>query len=248
MRSFIKLIGVQGKLFVREPPAFFFTLVFPTLLLVIFGAVFGNEPDPQFNPNFGFIDSEVPGLSAIVIATVALLGIPIETATNREYKVLRRFRASPLSPLKYLTATVFVYFCMALLGMLVMVVAAKALFHLRFAGTIPSVLGAFMLSAAGFFGVGYLIASVAPTARIAQTVGQILFFPMMFLSGATLPLEIMPSGVRGVSELLPLTHAVKLMQGVWFGESWTEYFAEIGVLVLMLLIGVALSVRWFRWE
>ncbi len=58
----------------------------------------------------------------------------------------------------------------------------------------------------------------------------------------------MPSGVRGVSELLPLTHAVKLMQGVWFGESWTEYFAEIGVLVLMLLIGVALSVRWFRWE
>ena len=113
MRTFWKLVIVQSKLFFREPAAFFFTLVFPVLLLVIFGAIFGNEIDPQYNSEYGYIDSEVPGLAGIIIATIAFLGIPVNTATLREQRILRRFRATPLSPLLYLMADLVVYFGMA---------------------------------------------------------------------------------------------------------------------------------------
>jgi len=71
---------------------------------------------------------------------------------------------------------------------------------------------------------------------------------MMFLSGATLPLEIMPSGVRAFSRFLPLTHVVTLMRGLWAGESWRSHLTEVAVLVGVLVIGAVVAAKTFRWE
>ncbi len=176
------------------------------------------------------------------------MGIPIATAEEREKQILRRYRATPLSPATYLTATIAVYFGMALLGMLILIVIAKVFYGLRFEGNWLSVLGGFTLSALAFFSVGYLVASLSPTARVALVVGQLLFFPMMFLSGATFPLQMMPENVRHVSEALPLTYVVRLLQGLWAGDSWLAHITEIGILAVMLIIGTVISSRTFRWE
>jgi len=248
MNALRKLIAVQAKLFFREPAAFFFTLILPAFLLIIFGAIFGNTPDPRFNSKLGYIDAEVPGITAIIIATVALMGIPISTAEEREKQILRRYRATPLSPITYLTATIAVYFSMALLGMFVLIAIAKIFFGLRFEGSWLSVFAGFSLSALAFFAVGYVIASLAPTTRVAQVAGQILFFPMMFLSGATFPLQMMPAGVRRVSEFLPLTHVIRFLQGLWAGNSWGTHSTEIVILLVMLIVGAFISSQTFRWE
>ena len=248
MNALRKLIAVQAKLFFREPAAFFFTLILPAFLLIIFGAIFGNTPDTRFNSKLGYIDAEVPGITAIIIATVALMGIPISTAEEREKQILRRYRATPLSPITYLTATIAVYFSMALLGMFVLIAIAKIFFGLRFEGSWLSVFAGFSLSALAFFAVGYVIASLAPTTRVAQVAGQILFFPMMFLSGATFPLQMMPAGVRRVSEFLPLTHVIRFLQGLWAGNSWGTHSTEIVILLVMLIVGAFISSQTFRWE
>ena len=133
-------------------------------------------------------------------------------------------------------------------GTALLVVVAKTLFGLRFDGSWLSVGAAFTLVGAAFFSVGYLIASVASTARIAQVVGQVLFFPMMFLSGAALPLQLMPEGVRSIAELLPMTHAVLLLQNLWFGGGWGASTVQVAVLVGTLLLGLVASARLFRWE
>jgi ABC-2 type transport system permease protein len=248
MRALRKLIFVQIKLFLREPPAFFFTLIFPALLLILFGAIFGNTPDPQQHATLGYIDYEVPGLAAVIIATVGLMSIPIAVAGEREKQILRRYRATPLRPSIYLAATNCVYFGMALLGMLILIVVAKVFFGLRFEGNWLSVLGGFTLSALAFFSVGYVVASISPTSRVAQVIGQLAFFPMMFLSGAAFPTQIMPENVRRVSEALPLTYVVRLLQGLWSGDSLGRHLPEIGILVAMLLVGMLVSSWTFRWE
>jgi len=125
MRGLSKLILVQFKLFLREPAAFFFSLIFPSALLLLFGAIWGNTPDPDFNPNFGYIDTEVPAMTGIIIATVGLLGIPIATATSREFGVLRRYRATPMSPATYFVADVVVNLGVAIIGMILLIVLAK---------------------------------------------------------------------------------------------------------------------------
>ena len=248
MKALGQLILTGFRLFVREPAAFFFTLVFPLLLLVLFGLIFGNEPNPAWGGSFGYIDFQVPALAAIIIATVALMGIPVATATARESGVLRRYRSTPMRPVTLFTADLIVYLGMKVGGMLILVLVASFLFDLRFSGSWPLVIACFVFAAVAFSAVGYLIASLSPTARVAQTVGMVAFFPMMFLSGAAMPRQIMPAKVVAVSELLPLTHVVTLLQGVWFGEPLSEHLPQLAWLAALLVIGGFVSLRFFRWE
>jgi len=249
MRGLWKLFVMQFKLYLREPLAFFFTLAYPTMLLLLFGFIYGNQPDFEFwGRNFGTVDASVPAYAGIIIGTVAMMGIPIDTATSRETGILRRYRATPLHPTVYLVASVVVYLAIALLGMAVLVIVGKVVFGLRVAGSWPSILAAFLLSAGAFFSLGYLIASLVPTARVAQAVGMVVFFPMMFLSGAGLPLQMLPEVLQKVSEFLPLTYVVRLIQGLWFGEAWNSLWLPTLVLAGILLAGTALATRFFRWE
>ena len=246
MNTYLKLTWTQFKLFSREPAALFFTLAFPLLLLLLFGAIFGNEIDPRYSHKFGYIDAQVPGLTALIIGTVALMTIPTATATAREQKILRRYKATPMPPLVYLAADITVHVFNALVGLVLLIIAALLVFELRFGGNWLYVFLGFMLSALAFSAVGYLIAGLSPTGRIAQVVGQVVFFPMMFLSGAMLPHEIIPAGIQAVSEWLPLTHVVRLLQGLWFGQGWNS--TALLILGAMLLLGTTLSVYTFRWE
>jgi len=194
------------------------------------------------------LDASVPAYAGIIIGTVALMGIPIDTAASREMGVLRRYRATPLRPAAYLLASVAVYLMIALLGMAILVVIGKLVFGLRIAGSWLNVLAAVTLSALSFYSLGYLLASLVPTARAAQVVGMVIFFPMMFLSGAGMPLQLLPEGLRKVSDFLPLSYVVRLVQGLWFGESWSNLWLSVLVLVGMLLIATAGAAKLFRWE
>jgi ABC-2 type transport system permease protein len=249
MRGVMKFFEMQLKLYLREPVAFFFSLAYPALLLLLFGFIFGNDPDPEFwGRNFGTVDASVPAYAGIIIGTVALMGIPIDTAVSRETGVLRRYRATPLHPAAYLLASVAVYLMIALLGMAILVLTGKLVFGLRIAGSWLNVLAAITLSALSFYSLGYLIASLVPTARAAQAVGMVIFFPMMFLSGAGMPLQLLPEGLRKVSDFLPLSYVVRLIQGLWFGELWSDLWLSVLVLIGMLVIATAISTKIFRWE
>ncbi len=246
-RGLVPMMVVQAKLFVREPIATFFTIAFAPLLLILFGLIYGNEPKDVFGGR-GSMDVTVPAYIGIVIVTVGLIGIPIQTATNRELGVLRRYRVTPLRPLTYLVADVVAYYLMTFVGTVLLIVVGALAFGVRSDGSVPAVLAGFTLSALSFFALGYLVASLAPSARVAQTVGMVLAYPMMFLSGASLPLELLPPGLRQVADLIPLTYVVKLMRGLWFGDPWSSLRLDVAVLSVMLIVATALSARFFRWQ
>lgn len=247
MRGLRNLMLVEFKLFLREPEAFFFTVVFPVLMLLIFGSIYGNEPTDFFGGR-GTVDMSVPAYMALVIATTGLMSIPVSVATDREKGVLRRLRAAPVRPQAILTAWVVVYFVVALAGALLLVVVGNGVYNLRFEGNPLNVFLAFTLSTLSFCAFGFMVASLAPTARTATVVGMVLFFPMIFLSGATIPWETFPETVRQAGRLLPLTYVVQLLQGLWFGETWSGHLAKMGVLVTTLMVGVIISAKTFRWE
>jgi ABC-2 type transport system permease protein len=247
MRALGKLIFVQIKLYLREPIALFFTLAYAPMMLVLFGSIYGNKPSPLFGGR-GTVDVSVPAYIGLIIISVGLMSIPIAVSSSREAGVLRRFRVTPLSPALYLISDVAMYFLMTLIGVILLALVGKFGYGMRFDGNWISVLAGFSLSALAMFTCGYLIAGLAPTARIAQTVGMVIAFPMMFLSGATLPIEIMPEGVRTVSKFLPVTYVVTLMQGLWKGDAWTSHGTEVIVLVGVLVVGLVLAAKTFRWE
>jgi ABC-2 type transport system permease protein len=242
-----KLVYVNLKLYLREPITAFFTLGFPVMLVLIFGAIYGNKPTPLF-AGYGSMDISMPGYTALILGSVGLLTVAINTSSYREAGILRRFRATPLPPVIYILADVATNLIMTLLGMVGLVLVGWLLYRVRFEGNVISVVLAVILGGLAMFAVGYLIASLAPSARTAQVIGMVIFYPMMFLSGAGLPLEILPATIRRVSDFLPLTYVVRLLRGMWFGETWRAHWVEVAVLSVILVVCTTLAARLFRWE
>jgi ABC-2 type transport system permease protein len=247
MRGFTNLTATALKLYLREPLAAFFTMAFPVLLLVLFGSIYGNEPSPMFGGH-GTMDVSMPNYTGLILGTVGLLSIPITTAGYREQGILRRFRATPMRPLTYMAADVITNLLMTVAGMLLLLVVGWALYHVQFEGHFISYLAAVVLGCLAMFSLGYLIASLAPGARLAQVGGMVIFYPMMFLSGAGMPIETLPESIRKISAFLPLTYIVQLLRGMWFGEAWSAHLLDVAVLGIMVVVLGGLAVRTFRWE
>ncbi len=245
MKSLQKMILVEFKLFLRQPIAAFFTLIFPLFLLFLFGSIYGNEPDPLFGGR-GNIDVSVPGYIAMIIATSGLMNLPSVLATYREQGVLRRYQASPLPTFTLLLAQVIVSALTAVVGGGLLVATAVFVYDLVLPVSPWATLLAFVLGSLSFFALGFLLAGVLPTSRAATAVGMALLYPMIFLSGAALPRQILPENIQRFSDWLPLTHVVNLIQDLWYGGNWNMTALTI-VMAVMLIAGLA-ATRTFRWE
>lgn len=245
MQAVSKMTWIEMKLKMREPIAVFFTLVFPLLLLFLFGTIYGNEPTP-FLGGRGNVDNSVPGYIGMIIATIALTGLPVALGEYRDQGILRRLQATPLSSTAVLGAQVSTYIVLALFGTVLVVLSGMVVYGLAVPSAPFAVLLAIILCCISFFSLGFLLAGVMPTANAAQAAGMALFFPMLFLSGAGLPQEILPESLVNFSQFLPLTHVVNLLKGLWFGEGWDV--TAVVVLILMFIIATILSAKTFRWE
>ena len=96
--------------------------------------------------------------------------------------------------------------------------------------------------------LGFLIASVVPTARFAQPIGTLVLYPMIGLSGLFVPIESLTPPLRALARTLPLTYAVSLLKGIWRGEGWAAHAGDVGIFTLMFLVLMTVSARVFRWE
>jgi ABC-2 type transport system permease protein len=246
MNSFMKLTWVGTKIFFREYISTFFVLVFPVLMLVIFGAMYGNQPTQFFNGH-GAMDVSVPGyIVALVIGTAGFISLPIDLAAYRERGVLRRYRATPLSPGWVLGSQLMVTFLATLLGTLLLIGCGILVYHLKLPESpLPTLLG-FIVACISTFATGFLIASLAPTASAARAIGMVIYYPMMFLSGGTFPREMMPETLKRIAYFFPMTYSLDLFKGLWFGNGWN--LTALAVLAGLVLVCALVSMRVFRWE
>ena len=135
---------------------------------------------------------------------------------------------------------------MTCLGMLLLIAAGKLVYHVRFDGNPFSMLGGFILGSLSFFGIGFILAGTLPTARTAQVVAMVLMYPMLILSGAAWPRELMPAAVQNITTFVPLTYVVNLLRGLWVGQPWSAFTTEVIVLVALLVVSVLVSVKTFQ--
>ena len=216
MQALRKLTWVELKLFAREPFSLIFTLAFPIVLLVVLIGTF--KPN---NPNFGgHLPSNyyLASYIGVVIGAIGLIALPVHLAAYRERGVLRRFQASAIPTWTVVGAHLATGLVMAAVGSIVLVLAAVLIYGAALPSSILPVLGAFVLATLAFQAIGFLLGSVMRSARAAQAVGMLLFFPMWLLSGAAPPPSVMSAGMRQVSDVLPLTFAVRAIQQPWLGS------------------------------
>lgn len=247
MKMLLKMVWLEIKLFVREPVTLIFTLALPLLILVLLGGIFGGRPAEQGKyVGIRMMDYYIPSYIALVLAAIGVISLPVHLASYREHGILRRFRASGVREWTMLGAQILVGLFIAALGA-VLVYALGALgYHVRFPESVGDMALAFVVSAVAFSALGMLLASVLPTARAAQSVGLLLWFVMLFVSGTDGPLELLPASLLAVGKALPLYHVVIPMVDAWngFGINATQLIIVGAVGVGAMLI----TLRVFRWE
>ena len=107
---------------------------------------------------------------------------------------------------------------------------------------------ALLLGTLSILSLGFVLASIVPTARFAQPIGTAVLYPMLALSGLFFPLDRLPRALQIVALGLPTTHAVALMQGIWDGSGWGAHWLNAVALILLFAVFTALSTKVFRWE
>ena len=247
MNRFMMISRIEFKLMLRNFMTVFFALVFPVMMLAIFGGMYGNKPT-EFMHGFGTVDIMVPSYICMIVAVTGIMSLPLTVAQYREKKILKRFMASPISPMDILYSQVFVNFILTVAGMIILIVIGKVAFDLHFPGNILWAALAFILVTMSIFSLGLVIAGVSPDGKSANVISYLIYFPMLFLSGAAMPMEIMPKTIVTISKILPLTYGVDLLKGIWLGQNNTKCLLDIAVLTGILIICSVVSLKAFKWE
>ena len=246
LRGLWRLTWIEIKVFLREPLGAIGSVV-PVLLFVLLGRLVGSLPARGANAagSRGVVRLDVPVLVAILIALNAVLSLVAIIAIYREGGILKRLRATPLRPHTILTAHVLVKLILTAVTLTLMLLAGKR--YLPPGVHLPRPFDfavALVISTLSILSIGFLIASVAPTARFAQPIGAIILYPMFGLSGLFVPLTSLPPVLRH----LPLAYAVSLLHGIARGDAWSAHMGDVAALAAYFVVFTALSARVFRWE
>jgi ABC-2 type transport system permease protein len=245
-RGFWKLTWLETKIFTREPMGFVGTLLMPLIVFIVLGRALGaSKPvaasaiDLPFNPAI---------LAAILIALSAVQSLVAIISIYREGGILKRLRSTPLSPVTIMGAQVVVKLVFTVLSLSLLVLAGRRLFPGVMQVNVLSFTAAVLLSTFSILSLGFVLASLVPTARFAQPIGAIVLYPMLALSGLFYPLDRFPRALRELAYLFPTTHAVALLNGVWDGSGWAAHWVNVAALLVLFAVYTALSTRVFRWE
>jgi ABC-2 type transport system permease protein len=246
----MKVLGrvtvTELRLFLREPLAVFFAMVFPPLLLGILGSVPGFREHQAELGGTRMVDIYVPILISLSIATLALTGLPQLLATYRERGVLRRMATTPVRPTTMLGAQLVMCAGMALVTMAVMLAVGRIAFGVALPRQVAGYAVAYVLSVVAMLTVGLVVAALAPSGKGAGAIGTVLFFPVLFFAGLWVPRATMPEGLRRVSDFTPLGAGVQSLQDA-AGGAW-PHLAQVAVLLGWTVAAGAAAARFFRWE
>jgi ABC-2 type transport system permease protein len=246
LRGFWKLTWVETKIFTREPMGFVGTLVMPVVLFIVLGRAFGSAK--PVNMTQVDIPFNAAILAAVLIAISAVQSLVAIISIYREGGILKRLRATPLSPVTILGAHVVVKLIFTVMSLALLLLAGRRLFPGVMQVNVFSFTVAVLLSTLSILSLGFVIASLVPTARFAGLVSGAALYPMLALSGLFFPVDRLQRALKALAYLLPTTHAVALLDGVWDGSGWGAHRVNVAALLVLFAAYTALSTKVFRWE
>src|SRR5271168_560113 len=248
LRGLWKLTWIELKIFMREPLGAIGTIVIPVAVFVLVGRSISPKLGPGATAANTFVGVGLPVLASILIAISAVLSLVTIISIYREGGILKRLRATPLRPQTILTAHVLVKLLLTAATLLLMVLAGKRYYPVGLHVPFFSLTIALLISTWSILSIGFLIASIVPTARFAQPIGAIILYPMIAVSGLFVPVESLPPALRAVARVVPLTYTVSLLEGIWKGEAWSAHIGDVAALAVVFVVCTALSAKVFRWE
>lgn len=251
-RAFRTLLATELKVWLRDPTAVFFALIFPSMLLLGLGLAIPafSEPmtdaPPPWNEAPG-ITSYLPTIIALAVGTISLTTMPVQFATFREKGILKRLSTTPMPPQNLIGVHMVINVLALIVSAGAAVVGGMVVLGVPLAADPLTVLLVLVLSTTAMFSLGLLVAARAEKAQTASGLGMLIYFPSLMFSGVWVPLSVMPDWMREIGLYLPLGAAAQGMTTGWFGNEGFP-LAQVLVLTAWTLVLFPLGVKLFRWQ
>jgi ABC-2 type transport system permease protein len=247
MRGLFQLTWLEIKIFLREPLGAIGTIAVPVALFLIVGRSMSRGA-AQRPEGIQFLQTALPVMVSVFMAISAVISLVTIISIYREGGILKRLRATPLRPYTILSAHVLSKLLFTAITLSLMILAGRRFYPAGLQAPVLSFALALLLSTLSILSIGFIIASVVRTARFAQPVSALIFYPMIGLSGLFVPVEALPAGLQWIAKLLPMTYIVSLLGGIWTGEPWSAHLGDLAALAIAGAVCTGLSARVFRWE
>lgn len=242
MKAFLAFLRIDLKLASRNRAVLFFNYLFPMMFFFIFGYAF---------------DAKQGGTAVIVVTMVTTIGIlgsgffgaGIRAVQEREENILRRYKVTPITPVPLLLASIAMGVILYLPTVALMLFLAHELYGMPVPGNLLSVFLFVCFGAAAFRSLGLIIAAVVNSSQEANVLIQIIYMPMLLLSGATFPLSFMPNWLQIVTQFIPASYLVTGMSGILQrGETILQNSKSVFALAVTFVVALFISTKLFRWE
>lgn len=254
VRRFLILLQTNFVMYVRNRVALFWVIAFPIGLMLLFGAVWGNQTlDPTNPQSFTLISYMVPSMIVLSLMSNGLVGNAGAMAVWREKGILRRIQATPLPVWQFLLARILMQ-ATIMVGQAGLLVGTSMLaFGTKYdlwglVQAIPPV----VVGAVVFMAMGQAVAAVVRKSDTVQLVAQAINFPLMFLGGLALPIQALPEGLQALGKYLPSSMMADLVRAPLLGGLHVEPNVPLTVAVvgvaLYFLVSVGIAARFFKWS
>ena len=241
MSNFASLTRTRILLAMRNKMFFFFSVVFPLGMFFLYAGIFAKG-DPQKVSYF---------LGPVIAFNVmgSFWGLSAALVMFREQGILRRFHVTPVTATDMLASSLLANFVLTLPTISVELFLARFVFHVPSLGNLFSLAVLVTVGTVSFGSLGLVVASVTNTMQETQVLNQLIWLPLIFLSGATFPLAYLPNSIQHFGLFLPATYLVTALQSALY-QSFPVWKLLIQILALALwaVLTFFVAAQLFRWE
>lgn len=246
MKKFLTMLKIESRIALRGIDGVFFGVAMPVGVALLIGMIVGNKP-AFAGAEYTFLESTFPALVTVAICTTAFMGIPLGLSDYRDKKILKHYFVTPVRPSMLLLVQVAINLIIALVSGALVCLVMKLFLGYRMNGSKLEFFLYYMLVLVSMYALGMVMASLCRTVKSTNLVCTLVYFPMVFLSGATVPFEILPEGLQKAASVLPLTQGIRLLKAAAMNQEINRVI-PIVILLAIALVGAVVSVKTFRWE
>lgn len=242
MNAYLAQIRMNLRLTFRDRTVLFFNYVFPLIFFFIFGQLMHAEQG-------GVVVMVVTMVLTLGILASGLFGAGMRIVSDREQNILRRFKVAPISPATLLVASMVTALVHYIPVTFVILTLAHYVYGMPAVQHPISLYLFVLIGVTAFRAIGGIVGAVANSMQESQIIVQLLYFPMLFLGGATFPIGIMPVWLQQLAQFIPTTYLSTGLNAILTAnESLAQNASSAFALIVTALVGTLLAVKLFRWE
>ena len=232
---------LERRMFWRNPTAAFFNFFLPLLFLALFGAIFSGDQET--------LDVIVPGIAGMSVMSTTFSALAMNITFLREQGVLKRMRGTPLPSGAYLAGVASNAVTNAFIQIALVIVAGRLFFGIGWPRDWLELVVFVTVGVVCLASLGVAWSHVIPNFDAAPAYVNIVFLPVIFISGVFYDVDNAPAFVRDIAQALPLTHVIDGLSGAMVtGTGLSGNLSALAVVGLWTVIGVIVAIRGFSWE